>query len=95
MASSVPIRTNGIRRNPGAGVWARSRPVAFVAVVGVASAEFGGVNPFGTGEVGQTYNGALLLPTNQWISPIGNRIEDRSAGSSRARSARTASTWRR
>jgi YVTN family beta-propeller protein len=50
--------------------------VAFVALVGVASAEFGGVNPFGSDEVGQTYNGALLLPTNQWISPLGNRIED-------------------
>jgi YVTN family beta-propeller protein len=50
--------------------------VAFVAAVGVASAALGGVNPFGSGEVGQTYNGALLLPTNQWISPIGTRIED-------------------
>ena len=50
--------------------------MAFVAAVGVASAAFGGFNPFGSGEVGQTYNGALLLPTNQWISPIGTRIED-------------------
>ena len=47
-----------------------------MAAVGVASAAFGGFNPFGSGEVGQTYNGALLLPTNQWISPIGTRIED-------------------
>jgi YVTN family beta-propeller protein len=76
VAGSVPLRT-GIRRNP------RRRRlgtvallVAFVAVVGVASAAFGGINPFGSQEVGQTYNGALLLPTNQWISPIGNRIED-------------------
>ena len=61
----------------GAGVWAQSPSSwSFVAAVGVASAALGGVNPFGSGEVGQTYNGALLLPTNQWISPIGTRIED-------------------
>jgi YVTN family beta-propeller protein len=51
--------------------------VAFMAAVGVASAALGSFNPFGSGEVGQTYNGALLLPTNQWISPIGSRIEDK------------------
>jgi YVTN family beta-propeller protein len=77
VAGPVPIRTTGIRGNP------RSRRlgavavlVAFVALVGVASAELGGINPFGSDEVGQTYHGALLLPTNQWISPIGDRIED-------------------
>ncbi|HTC59448.1 MAG TPA: bifunctional YncE family protein/alkaline phosphatase family protein [Solirubrobacteraceae bacterium] len=77
MAVSVPIRKNGTRVN------VRRRRLgavavlaAFVAAVGVASADLGGVNPFGSGEVGQTYNGALLLPTNQWISPIGTRIED-------------------
>ena len=26
-------------------------------------------------QVGQTVNGAILLPTNQWISPLGKRIE--------------------
>ena len=52
--------------------------MTFVAAVGVASAALGGANPFGSEEVGQTYNGALLLPTNQWISPIGTRIEDTS-----------------
>jgi YVTN family beta-propeller protein len=83
VASSVPIRTKairttgGIRRNPRRKrLGAVAVLVAFVAAVGVAAAEFGGVNPFGSGEVGQTYNGALLLPTNQWISPLGNRIED-------------------
>jgi YVTN family beta-propeller protein len=49
---------------------------AFLAVVGVASAALGGFNPFGSDEVGQVVNGAVLLPTNQWISPIGTRIED-------------------
>ncbi|MBS1882362.1 MAG: bifunctional YncE family protein/alkaline phosphatase family protein [Actinobacteria bacterium] len=50
--------------------------VAFFAVVGVAGAALTGWSPFGTEEVGQIVNGAVLLPTNQWISPIGNRIED-------------------
>ena len=77
MASSVPIRRSGTRRTPRRRrLGAVAVLVAFVAAVGVASAELGGVNPFGSGEVGQTYNGALLLPTNQWISPIGTRIED-------------------
>ncbi len=48
----------------------------FLAAVGVAQAALGGFNPFGGDEVGQVVNGAILLPTNQWISPIGNRIED-------------------
>ncbi|MBS1885911.1 MAG: bifunctional YncE family protein/alkaline phosphatase family protein [Actinobacteria bacterium] len=51
--------------------------LAFLAVVGVASAALGGFNPFGSDEVGQIVNGAVLLPTNQWISPIGQRIEDK------------------
>ena len=86
MASSVPIRTDrtsrkirigGTRRNVRRRrLGAVAAVAAFVVAVGVASAELGGVNPFGSGEVGQTYNGALLLPTNQWISPIGTRIED-------------------
>lgn len=87
MASSVSIRTRMTRRRTvGTGVThsyvrrqrlgAVAVVVAFVAAVGVASAALGGADPFGGGEVGQTYNGALLLPTNQWISPIGTRIED-------------------
>jgi YVTN family beta-propeller protein len=43
------------------------------AAVGVASAAVAGFDPFGTNEVGQTVDGAILLPTNQWISPLGNR----------------------
>ena len=67
-----------------------------VVVVGVASAAIGGFNPFGNQQVGQTYANGVLLPTNQWISPLGTRILDSTArGSSRARSARTASTWPR
>ena len=47
-----------------------------MAVVGVASAAVVGFNPFGDKLVGQTYAGAVLLPTNQWISPLGTRILD-------------------
>jgi YVTN family beta-propeller protein len=77
VASSVPIRKSGTRLNVRRRrLGAVAALVAFVAAVGIASADLGGVNPFGSGAVGQTYNGALLLPTNQWISPIGTRIED-------------------
>jgi YVTN family beta-propeller protein len=47
--------------------------VLCIAVVGVASAAVAGLNPFGTYTVGQQVNGAILLPSNQWISPIGDR----------------------
>ena len=50
-----------------------------VAAVGVASAAVTGYDPFGTAQVGQKANDAILLPTNQWISPIGNRILDNTA----------------
>jgi YVTN family beta-propeller protein len=47
-----------------------------MAVVGIASAAVTGFNPFSDELVGQTYAGAVLLPTNQWISPLGTRILD-------------------
>jgi YVTN family beta-propeller protein len=53
--------------------------VALLVVVAGASAALTGVDPFGSDEVGQIVNGAILLPTNQWISPIGDRIEDQHA----------------
>jgi YVTN family beta-propeller protein len=52
-----------------------------VAIVGVASAAVGGwgFNPFGTEQVdGQTHANGILLPTNQWITPLGTRILDNS-----------------
>jgi YVTN family beta-propeller protein len=52
--------------------------VSCVALVGVASAAIGGFNPFGNQQVGQTYANGVLLPTNQWISPLGTRILDSS-----------------
>ncbi|HET6871298.1 MAG TPA: hypothetical protein VFH80_35630, partial [Solirubrobacteraceae bacterium] len=51
---------------------------ACVAVVGVASAAIGGFNPFDSQQVGQTYANGVLLPTNQWVSPLGTRILDNS-----------------
>ncbi len=56
-----------------------SAAILCLAVVSVASAAIAGYDPFGTSEVGQTVNGATLLPTNQWISPLGKRILDQNA----------------
>ncbi len=53
--------------------------VTSVLVVGAASAAVGGFNPFGDQQVGQTYANGVLLPTNQWISPLGTRILDNKA----------------
>ncbi|HYB31281.1 MAG TPA: alkaline phosphatase family protein [Solirubrobacteraceae bacterium] len=50
--------------------------VSCVVMVGVASAAIGGFNPFGDQQVSQTYANGILLPTNQWISPLGKRILD-------------------
>src|ERR1700739_5072153 len=55
-----------------------------LAICGVASAAvFGGpfgigisgINPFGDSHVGEEVNGRLLLPDDQWISPIGPRVD--------------------
>jgi YVTN family beta-propeller protein len=50
--------------------------VGFLAVVGGATA---GVfafayNPFSNDQVGQMYANGVLLPTNQWVSPLGTRF---------------------
>ncbi len=50
--------------------------VTLTAVVGVAAAAVGGFNPFATEQVGQTYANGVLLPSNQWIAPLGTRILD-------------------
>jgi len=42
------------------------------ATVGLAAAA--GVGPFGTDQVGQQVGSRILLPSNQWISPAGERI---------------------
>ena len=50
----------------------------FAAIVGVASAAVD-FNPFGNSQVGSSVGNSVLLPTNQWISPLGDRILDDSA----------------
>src|SRR6201998_4062091 len=65
--------------------WVVAAPVTMMlAICGVASAAvFGGpfgigisgINPFGDSHVGEEVNGRLLLPDDQWISPIGQRVE--------------------
>jgi YVTN family beta-propeller protein len=50
--------------------------LGLVATVGVAAAAVSGINPFGRGHVGSTYANGVLLPTNQWVSPLGTRILD-------------------
>ena len=76
MRSLVTIRTR--RRRRGRLVLALALTIC-VAVVGVASAAIGGFNPFGDQQVSQTYANGILLPTNQWISPLGSRILDNKA----------------
>jgi YVTN family beta-propeller protein len=64
-----------------------------VAVVGVASAAIGGFNPFDSQQVGQTYANGVLLPTNQWVSPLGTRIlDDKGTGTPGEQGARLVSS---
>jgi len=39
-----------------------------------AAGAFRQASPFGDEQVGQTYANGILLPTNQWINPIGTRL---------------------
>ena len=73
MKKLVSLRTHRRRRGR---VMIVAALTSCVAVVGVASAFAGGFNPFGDQQVSQTYANGILLPTNQWISPLGKRILD-------------------
>src|SRR5207302_11237938 len=53
--------------------------LAFLVVIGGAAAAVSGYDPFGASQVGQNVNGAILLPSNQWVSPLGHRILVRNA----------------
>ncbi len=48
--------------------------LACLATVGAATAAVFAFSPFGGEQVGGTYANGVLLPTNQWISPLGNRL---------------------
>jgi len=48
--------------------------IVCLAAAGVASAGVSGLGPFGHDQVGQRKHGAILLPSNQFISPVGKRI---------------------
>ncbi len=50
-----------------------------LAAVGVGVAAVANVGPFGNSEVGQTTAQGTLLPSNQWVTPLGTRILDDNA----------------
>ena len=55
----------------------------------------GGGSPFGDEQVGGTYANGILLPTQQWIKPVGTRVlTDDAAACCPRPSAPTASSWR-
>ena len=68
--------------------------VACVAVVGAATAAVGALQSVQRpSRSGRRYANGVLLPTNQWISPLGNRIlVDNAPARLAARSAPTATT---
>ena len=74
---NVVARRRGLRMR--AALFLAALAVMATAAIGVAVATVSGSNPFGTHRVGQTTSGAILLPTNQWISPLGTRILDKNA----------------
>ena len=79
MRNLVSIRA---RRRRGGRVAIVAAVTSCVVVVGVASAWAGGFNPFAFGDnevAAQPLTSAILLPTNQWISPLGTRILDSNA----------------
>jgi YVTN family beta-propeller protein len=44
------------------------------AMVGAATAAIVAFDPFGNEQVEGTYANGVLLPTNQWVSPLGSRV---------------------
>ena len=71
-------RRSGIRIR--VGVFLLASGLTAVLAVGAALAAVTGSGPFaGTHRVGQTVHGGTLLPSNQWVTPLGTRILDRKA----------------
>ena len=56
--------------------WPPESSLALLAGAGGAAlaATSGGGSPFGDQQVGGTYANGILLPTQQWIKPIGSRV---------------------
>jgi len=53
--------------------------IALLAAVGAGVAAVTDSGPFGNNQVGETTTQGTLLPTNQWITPLGTRILDSNA----------------
>ncbi len=62
------LRTIGRRRR------LRLLVAGIATTAAAASGAFRQSSPFGTEQVGQTYANGILLPSNQWIKPIGTRL---------------------
>ncbi len=52
-----------------------SAAVVCAVAATAASADIAGFDPFGSHQVGEHVGNRILLPDNQWISPVGNRIQ--------------------
>ncbi len=78
--STLPLPHGRRSRNTDPGRPGLSRKALLVAavlclvLVGAATAAVAVFNPFGTEQVGGTYANGVLLPTNQWVSPLGTRV---------------------
>ncbi len=70
-------RRPGIRRR--AVLMIATAAVCVLAGVGAAVAAVTDSGPFGNHQVGQTVGGGTLLPTDQWVTPVGTQILDDSA----------------
>jgi YVTN family beta-propeller protein len=78
--SILPLAYRRRSRNADPGRPGLSRKTLLAAVVvclalaGAATAAVAVFNPFGTETVEGTYANGVLLPTNQWVSPLGTRV---------------------
>ncbi|HEX3609286.1 MAG TPA: bifunctional YncE family protein/alkaline phosphatase family protein [Solirubrobacterales bacterium] len=64
----------GLRNRVARGYGSRALAAALVLLAVTAAAASAGFGPFGTDQVGQQVGDRVLLPSNQWVSPVGNRI---------------------
>ena len=76
MSYSIPGFGHAPRRRRRAWGMLVAALLVLSATVGVAAAAISGFSPFGTQQVGSHYANGVLLPTNQWVSPLGKRVLD-------------------